>query len=146
MGYYSNSIVLPVFAVYSTQQRHCKRLDWRWDPDMLHAHSMNYNFFSSSQAVCFEAARLASATVKWIRYRALYITWISLLIEWRHQSKIWCPFLCTAGVVYGCVQQLCTGYTEGYTAVLSSFPEGCRNAESFDFKGLDTCCPVLNGL
>ena len=60
MGYYSNSIVLPVFAVYSTQQRHCKRLDWRWDPDMLHAHSMNYNFFSSSQAVCFEAARLAS--------------------------------------------------------------------------------------
>ncbi len=52
---------------------------------------------------------LASATVKWIRYRALYITWISLLIEWRHQSKIWCPFLCTAGFVYACVRLLCTG-------------------------------------
>ena len=31
---------------------------------------------------------LDSATVKWIRYRALYITWISLLIEWRHLKLV----------------------------------------------------------
>ena len=89
---------------------------------------------------------LASATVKWIRYRALYITWISLLIEWRHQSKIWCPFLCTAGFVYACVRLWCTGYTEGYTSQLRELWRCAKVAATIENKGFERDPGLLNGL
>ena len=79
----------------------------------------------------FEYWSPATVGCSWIRYRALYITWISLLIEWRHQSKIWCPFLCTAGFVYACVRLLCTGYTEGYTSQLRELWRCANSPDDF---------------
>ena len=95
------------------------------------------------QQLLQQSFNLASATVKWIRYRALYITWISLLFEWRHQSKIWCPFLCTAGFVYACVRLLCTG-TQANCGNYGDVLEWLRPLKTKGLRGIRAYSTVCN--